>query len=259
MKNTSLWGGLLLHDSPWLDLSLWLPLWKSSCLITLEIWSLVLNLILLSSKSRLTKPWFHSSEVEDAFHILKEELTNPPTLRLPNFTQRFVIECDASETGIRAVLTQYNHPVAYFSEALKDQLWHYPLMRKKWWQLSRQSKSGILTCWVNHSQFALTTRALNIYWSNGLPLPYRHTGYPKSLGMNIPLNTRKGKRIKPQTPYLVGKKSIPSQFLFQVQNGDQHFRERSSRNLFAPTWRIGVLHINLCSVTRFGSMMRRFI
>ena len=43
----------------WLDLSLWLPLWKSSCLITLEIWSLVLNLVFLSSKSRLTKPWFH--------------------------------------------------------------------------------------------------------------------------------------------------------------------------------------------------------
>ena len=47
--------------SPWHDLSLWLPLWKSSCLITLEIWSLVLNLVLLSSKSRLTKPWFHKN------------------------------------------------------------------------------------------------------------------------------------------------------------------------------------------------------
>ena len=46
--------------SPWLDFSLWLPLWKSSCLIILEIWSLVLNLVLLSSKSRLTKPWFHN-------------------------------------------------------------------------------------------------------------------------------------------------------------------------------------------------------
>ena len=46
--------------SLWLDLSLWWPLWKSSCLITLEIESLVLNLVLLSSKPRLTKPWFHT-------------------------------------------------------------------------------------------------------------------------------------------------------------------------------------------------------
>ena len=43
-----------------LTLSLWLPLWKSSCLITLEIWSLVPNLVFLSSKSRLTKPCFHT-------------------------------------------------------------------------------------------------------------------------------------------------------------------------------------------------------
>ena len=68
----------------------------------------------------LTKDQFEwSSEVEDAFHRLKEELTNPPTFCLPNFTQWFVIECDASGIGIRAVFTQYNHPVAYFSEALK--------------------------------------------------------------------------------------------------------------------------------------------
>ena len=43
-----------------LDLSLWLSFWKSSCLITLEIKSLVLNLGLLSSKPRLTKSWFHN-------------------------------------------------------------------------------------------------------------------------------------------------------------------------------------------------------
>ena len=54
----------------------------------------------------LTKDQFKwSSEAEEAFHKLKEVLTNLPTLRLPDFTQRFVIECDASETGIGAVLT----------------------------------------------------------------------------------------------------------------------------------------------------------
>ena len=60
MKNSSLWGGLLLHDFSLAWFVVELPLWKSSCLITLEIWSLVLNLVLLSLKSRLTKPWFHN-------------------------------------------------------------------------------------------------------------------------------------------------------------------------------------------------------
>ena len=53
-----------------LILSLWLPLWQSSCLITLEIQSLVSNLILLSSKSRLTKPWFHTVFIEKFSNFL---------------------------------------------------------------------------------------------------------------------------------------------------------------------------------------------
>ena len=62
LKNTSLWGGLLLHDFSLAWFVFGLPLWKLSCQITLEIWSLVLNLVLLSSKSWLTKPWFHNKD-----------------------------------------------------------------------------------------------------------------------------------------------------------------------------------------------------
>ncbi|RVW26324.1 Transposon Tf2-12 polyprotein [Vitis vinifera] len=54
-----------------------------------------------------------------AFTQLKEALTLPPILRLLNFTQRFVIECDASGIGLGAILTQENRPVAYYSQALK--------------------------------------------------------------------------------------------------------------------------------------------
>ena len=55
-----------------------------------------------------------------AFKQLKVALTSPPILCLPDFTQRFVIECDASEIGLGAILTQQNRLVAYFSETLKD-------------------------------------------------------------------------------------------------------------------------------------------
>ena len=68
----------------------------------------------------LTKDEFHWNEaVEVAFKQLKEALTSPLILRLPDFTQQFVIECDASGTGVGAILSQQNQPVAYFSEALK--------------------------------------------------------------------------------------------------------------------------------------------
>jgi hypothetical protein len=60
-----------------------------------------------------------NNAAEKAFQQLKEALTSPLVLRLPDFTQQFVIECDASGIGLGAILLQQNQPIAYFSEALK--------------------------------------------------------------------------------------------------------------------------------------------
>ena len=44
-------------------------------------------------------------EAAVAFSQLKKVLTSPPILRLPDFSQSFVIECDACGVGIRAIFT----------------------------------------------------------------------------------------------------------------------------------------------------------
>jgi len=68
----------------------------------------------------LTKEKFNWTDATEAtFNQLKQALTTPPTLCLPDFSQPFVVECDASGLGIGAVLTQNSHPVTYFSVALK--------------------------------------------------------------------------------------------------------------------------------------------
>ena len=41
-----------------------------------------------------------------------------PMLRLPDLTKDFVIEINASKNGIRGVLMQEGHPLAYFSKKL---------------------------------------------------------------------------------------------------------------------------------------------
>jgi hypothetical protein len=56
-----------------------------------------------------------------AFNKLKEAVTSPPVLQLPDFTQTFTIECDTCGTGLGAILMQGGHPIAFFSKALKGQ------------------------------------------------------------------------------------------------------------------------------------------
>ncbi|KAL6342714.1 hypothetical protein AAG906_013120 [Vitis piasezkii] len=59
-----------------------------------------------------------NDEAEAAFLALKQAMTSTPTLAMPNFTEPFTIETDASGNGIGVVLTQQNKPIAYMSRAL---------------------------------------------------------------------------------------------------------------------------------------------
>jgi hypothetical protein len=63
-------------------------------------------------------------DVEITFQMLKKAVTQVPVLALPNFTQSFVIECDASGVSIRVVLMQNNQPIPFFSKALKGRAIH---------------------------------------------------------------------------------------------------------------------------------------
>ena len=48
-------------------------------------------------------------------------MSSTPVLATPYFSKPFVIECDASGYGLRAVLMQYEQPVAFESRKLNKQ------------------------------------------------------------------------------------------------------------------------------------------
>lgn len=57
-------------------------------------------------------------EHDQAFQTIKTALSTALVLALPNFNRPFVMENDASGTGIGDILTQDGHPLAFVNRAL---------------------------------------------------------------------------------------------------------------------------------------------
>ena len=77
-----------------------------------------------------------TEECEKSFKILKNKLCTEPILRSPDFSEEFILQTDASERGIGAVLSQYDqegteHPVAFYSRKLLPREGRYSTIEKE--------------------------------------------------------------------------------------------------------------------------------
>ena len=71
-----------------------------------------------------------------AFETLKNLLCDSPILKSPDFTKRFVLQTDASDRGVGAVLSQcddsgQDKPIAYFGRKLLSREQNYSTVEKE--------------------------------------------------------------------------------------------------------------------------------
>ena len=72
-----------------------------------------------------------------AFNEVKQKMIEAPIMRLPDFTKPFEVEWDALGIGIKGVLSQMYHPIAYFCEKLNDAKQKYSIYDKQFYAIVR--------------------------------------------------------------------------------------------------------------------------
>jgi len=72
---------------------------------------------------------------EQAFNTLKHCISSPPILRLPDFSKEILLQTDASNDGLGAVLLQEEddtkHPIAFASRKLLDREKNYSCIERE--------------------------------------------------------------------------------------------------------------------------------
>ncbi|GAV63615.1 hypothetical protein CFOL_v3_07133 [Cephalotus follicularis] len=96
-----------------------------------------------------------TEEATDSFNRLKDAMVTTPVLALPNMQEEFVVEIDASGSGIGAVLMQNGHPVAYIANNYLLSIKLYQCMRRNYLLSCLQLRNGSIISCVDTSRLKL--------------------------------------------------------------------------------------------------------
>ncbi|XP_061361231.1 uncharacterized protein LOC133305112 [Gastrolobium bilobum] len=142
----------------------------------------------------LTKGKFTwTTAAAEAFDCLKKKLVEAPILVLPNFNIPFVLETDASGTGIGAVLLQEGRAVAYYSSKLSKRMQQQSTYIREMFAIT-----SAVAKWRQYllgSQFIIRTdhKSLHNLMSQTIQTPEQQQFLAKLLGYNYTITFKSGK------------------------------------------------------------------
>lgn len=108
-------------------------------------------------------------EQREAFLVLRSALTNAPVLAHPRPNDPFIIETDASEFGLGAVLLQEDdggnlRPVEYASRLIRPHERKWPIREKE--ALAIVWACGVFKLWLTQQEFEIRTDHQSLQWLN---------------------------------------------------------------------------------------------
>lgn len=125
----------------------------------------------LNLLKRKDQPFIWSQDQETAFNTLREALSSPPILRMPDFSKEFTVHTDASRHSVAAVLSQTFegnlHPVAYASRATNDHEKNYAAFELE--ALGVVFALNKFRTYLEHRKFSLHTDNNALTWLLGHP------------------------------------------------------------------------------------------
>ncbi|XP_042950388.1 uncharacterized protein LOC122282508 [Carya illinoinensis] len=137
-----------------------------------------------------------SDKAQAAFNRLKEAMVSPPVLKLPDFTKSFVVECDASGEGLRAVLMQKGRPIAYLSQGLKGRSLMLSTYEKELLALVMAIRKWRHYLVGQHFKVRTDQQALKYLLEQRVGTPAQQKWVSKLLGYDFSVEYRSGKPTK---------------------------------------------------------------
>jgi hypothetical protein len=142
-----------------------------------------------------TKGW--NEEATNTFNQLKVLMTSAPVLALPDFTKAFVVEIDASFTGIGAILLQEGHPIAFISKSLGAKQQTLSVYEREMMAILYVVTKWKHYLWGRHFHIRTDHISLKYLLLQKLTTPAQHLWVVKLLGYDCDIEYKQGRENVP--------------------------------------------------------------